>query len=189
MITTTMNIGIKLRLLRGNMSQGELARRSSVDKAIISKIEAGKMAGSVSCHQRLAQAFGLRLSEFYSYMEKHEGSPVEVHPGDKKDSTYGNFLEIITSIPLSKRMLPVLMTLKKNESRFLEETMKKVEWFIMLLEGDVEVEVEGKTYRLTHPAGANKGDSLYSMSSRKHIIKNIGSGAAKLLCVSSPPVL
>jgi mannose-6-phosphate isomerase-like protein (cupin superfamily) len=122
-------------------------------------------------------------------MERHEGSPVEVHPGDKKDTTYGNFLEIITSIPLSKRMLPVVMTLKKNESRFLEETMKKVEWFIMLLEGEVQVDIEGKSYRLLHREGANKGDSMYSMSSKKHILKNTGSGPAKVLCVSSPPVL
>jgi len=186
---TTMNIGIKLRLLRGNITQGELARRSGVDKAIISKIEAGKMAGSVSCHQNLAQAFGLKLSEFYSYMEKHESVPVELHQGDKKDTTYGNFLEIITSIPLSKRMLPVLMTLKKNEVRFLEETMKKVEWFIMLLEGEVQVDIEGKVYKLARREGANKGDSIYSMSSKKHVLRNIGAGAAKLLCVSSPPVL
>lgn len=185
-----MNIGDKIRALRGNMTQAELARRSKVDKAIISKIESGKMSGTIECHKRLAEAFGLKLSELYAYFEETGLEPAEFYPGNNgKTDTYQDFLEIITHLPLSKKILPTFLTLEPNEEKFLEETLKKVERFILILTGEVEVEIEGKIYQLKKGQDSLKGDSLYSASPMKHRIKNVGASTAIALCVSSPPVL
>lgn len=182
-------IGKKLRLLRGDMNQAELSRRSGIDNAIISKIESGKISGSVSCHQKLAAVFGLRLSEFYAYLEADEVSPIDFHSGNGKTDTYEEFLEILTTIPLAKKMLPTLFSLRPNEERYLEETLKEAERFIMILQGIVEIEVEGNRYVLRKDRRHDKGDSLYSKSHKRHRIKNIGASPARLLCVSAPPVL
>jgi transcriptional regulator with XRE-family HTH domain len=184
-----MEIGNKLRLLRGNMTQAELARRSGVDKAIISKIESRKMQGTVECHEKLANVFGLKLSELYAFLEEEKSEPAEFHPGNKKTDIYENFLEILTTIPLSKKMLPTIMSLQPNDERYLEETLKKVERFIIVLEGTIEVEIEGKVYRLKKETNYDKGDSIYSNSPKRHKIKNTGGSIAKALCISSPPVL
>ena len=184
-----MEIGKKLKLLRGNMTQAELARRSGVDKAILSKIEAGKMPGTVKCHTKLAGVFGLKLSEFYAYLEKEKYEPIEFHSGNSKSDFYQNFLEILTSIPLSKKMLPTFITLKPHEEKFLEETIKEAERFIMVLEGKIEIALNGKVHHLEKKSECERGDSLYSMSSERHRIKNVGNGVARALCVSSPPVL
>ncbi len=184
-----MDKGEKFRLLRGNMTQADLAQRSGVDKAIISKIESGKMPGTVECHKKLAEVFGLKLSELYAYLEEDKLEPAEYHPGGAKTDVYQDFLEILTNKPLAKKMLPTFITLKPKEEKFLEETLKKVERFIMALEGEIEVEVEGKNYRLRKGPGSEKGDSLYSTSPKRHKIKNTGSNVAKALCVSAPPVL
>jgi len=109
------------------MTQDELSLRSGVDKAIISKIESGKMPGTVECHKKLAEVFGLKLSELYAYLENGKPGPAEFHSGTSKTDVYQDFLEILTSIPLNKRMLPTFITLKPSEERFLEETVKKVE--------------------------------------------------------------
>lgn len=184
-----MDIGSKLRLLRGNMTQAELARRSSVDKAIISKIESGKMVGTVECHQKLAEVFGLKLSELYAYLEEDKPSPVEYHPGNHKTDVYQDFYEILTTVPLSKKILPTFITLGEHEEKFLEETLKKVERFIIVLEGEIEIEVEGSVYHLKKENDYEKGDSIYSSSQKRHRIKNAGRGVAKALCISAPPVL
>jgi transcriptional regulator with XRE-family HTH domain len=184
-----MNQGEKFRLLRSNMTQAELAKRSGVDKAIISKIESGKMSGTVESHKKLAEAFGLKLSELYAYLENGKPDPAELHLSSSKTDVYQDFLEILTSIPLNKRMLPTFMTLKPSEEKFLEETVKKAERFLIILEGKVEIAVENKTYTLKKEVNAEHGDSIYSSSSQRHRIKNIGSSVAKLLCISSPPVL
>ena len=185
-----MNIGEKIKALRGNMTQAELARRAKVDKAIISKIESGKMSGTIECHKRLADAFGLKLSELYAYFEEAKPEPAEFYLGNNgKSDTYQDFLEIITHLPLSKKMLPTFVTIEPQEEKFLEETLKKVERFILILEGEIEVEIEGKIYKLKREQGSPKGDSLYSASAQKHRIKNVGTSTAIALCVSSPPVL
>lgn len=181
--------GEKLRLLRGNMTQEELSKRSSVDKAIISKIERGKMTGTVECYKKIARAFGLKLSELYAYFEEENPRPVEFHPGGRKTDVYQNFLEILSSIPLSKRMLPMMLTLQPAEERHLEETMKPSERFLIILGGEVEITTEGKTYKLVYSEDNEKGDSIYSKSPERHIIKNSGNVVARVLCVSSPPVL
>jgi len=184
-----MDISNKLKLLRGNMTQAELSRRSSVDKAIISKIEAGKMSGTVECHEKLANVFGLKLSELYAFAEEEKPEPAEFHPGNKKTDFYQDFLEILTAIPLSKKMLPTFVNLQPNEEKYLEETLKKVERFIIVLVGIIEIEIEGKVYRIKKEADFDKGDSIYSNSPKRHRIKNIGDCIAKALCISSPPVL
>jgi transcriptional regulator with XRE-family HTH domain len=184
-----MDLGKKLRLLRGNMTQAELAGRSGVDKAIISKIESGKMGGTVECHQKLAEVFGLKLSEFYAFVEEKTPEPAELHSGNNKTDVYQNFLEILTTIPLAKKMLPSFITLQPREEKFLEETLKNVERFIIVLEGEVAISVEGKVYYLKKDPGYEKGDSLYSLSPKRHSIKNTGSEISRILCVSCPPVL
>lgn len=184
-----MELGKKLKLLRGNMTQAELAGRSGVDKAIISKIESGKMDGTVDCHQKLAEVFGLKLSEFYAFVEEKTAEPAELHYGNNKTDVYQNFLEILTAIPLAKKMLPSFITLHPGEEKFLEETLKNVERFIIVLEGEVDINVEGKMYCLKKEPGHEKGDSLYSLSPKRHSIKNTGTDTSRILCVSCPPVL
>lgn len=184
-----MEIGEKIRILRGNMTQAELASRSDVDKAIISKIESGKMAGTVDCHKKIAQVFGLKLSEFYAYLESNEIQPAILRLGSAQTDMYQDFLELLTNIPLSKLMLPTFIRLKPKEEKFLEETLKKVERFIYVLEGTIEIIIEDVSYQLQKDPKEEKGDSLYSTSSKRHLIKNTGSAIAKVLCVSAPPVL
>jgi transcriptional regulator with XRE-family HTH domain len=184
-----MDIGAKLRLLRGNMTLTELARRADVDKAIVSKIESGKMTGTVECHRKLAEVFGLKLSEFYAFMEDEKSEPAEFREGKSKSDVYQEFLEILTTIPLAKKMLPTFISLKPGEQQHLEETLKKVERFIYILEGEINVTVEGKTYTLKKDGACEKGDSLYSASLQRHTLKNSGAAIACALCISSPPVL
>lgn len=184
-----MEIGEKIKLLRRNLTQADLSQRSGIDKAIISKIENGKMRGTMECHKKIAEVFGLKLSEFYAYLEEEKTQPAQTHYGDAKTDIYQGFLEILTSVPLSKKMLPTLITLKPGQEMFLEEIIKKVERFIYIVSGNIEVEVENKTYSLKKDSKLDKGDSLYSTSNHRHKIKNTGSLEAKVLCISAPPVL
>ncbi|MGE5308018.1 MAG: helix-turn-helix domain-containing protein [Deltaproteobacteria bacterium] len=184
-----LQIGTKLKLLRGNMTQAELARRSGVDKAIISKIESGKMSGTIECHRKLAEVFGLKLSELYAFLEDEKPEPAEFHPGNQKADLYQDFLQILTTIPLAKKILPTFITLKPGEEKSLPESNKQVERFIIILEGEADVEIDGKTYRMKKEPSYEKGDSIYSTSTQRYRIRNTGNANARLLIVTSPPVL
>jgi len=81
---TIMDISNKLKILRGNMTQAELSRRSGVDKAIISKIEAGKMSGTVECHEKLANVFGLNFLNYMRLRKRKNPSLPNSIPAIKK---------------------------------------------------------------------------------------------------------
>lgn len=184
-----MVLSKKLKNLRGSMSQAELARRAGVDKAIISKIESGKMAGTVDCHKKVASALGLTLSELYAYLEEKQTGNVEFRSGLSHSDRYGDFLEILTEIPLSKKMLPTFITLKPKQTCDLEESVKDVERFIIIIEGEVQVSIDKTVYSLKKENRSSKGDSLYSRDASRHQLKNTGTQTASLLCISAPPVL
>jgi len=122
-------------------------------------------------------------------MEDEKPEPAEFREGNTKSDVYQDFLEILTTIPLAKKMLPTFVSLKPGETQYLEETLKKVERFIYILNGEIDITVESRTYHLKKDANAEKGDSLYSTSMQRHTIKNTGNTVARALCISSPPVL
>jgi len=184
-----LQIGAKLKLLRGNMTQAELSHRSGIDKAIISKIESGKMAGTIDCHRKLAEVFGLKLSGLYAFLEDEEQEPAEFRPGSQQSALSQDCLQILTAIPLAKKILPAFITLKPFEERSLAESGKQGERFIIILEGEAEIEIGGGTYKLRKETEHEKGDSLYSLSAQKYRIRNTGAADAKLLIVTSPPSL
>lgn len=47
-------------------------------------LETGKMTGTIECHRKLGGVFGLKLSEFYAYMEDSSPSPVQFHSAETK---------------------------------------------------------------------------------------------------------
>ncbi len=93
---------------------------------------------------------------------------------------------------ISQAGLPVpprFVILSNAFEKFLEETLKKVERFIIIIEGEIEIGIDSKVYCLKKESNCEQGDSLYSTSSARHKIKNIGDSVARALCVNSPPVL
>lgn len=125
-----MEINKGLKKLRGSMTQSELSKISGVDKAIISKIESGKMSGTLACHKKIAEALGLKLSEFYHCLEDGKFHTAEFCPGhEKRVGTYPDFMEVLTNLPFSKKLLPSIITLQPLERISLAETDKEVERF------------------------------------------------------------
>lgn len=64
-------VGTRLRAMRKarRLTMEELASASGVDTATISRIERGKMVGTLECHFRLAAALGISLAELYTRIQ------------------------------------------------------------------------------------------------------------------------
>lgn len=63
-----MELGEKLKALRlrDHMTLVELSRRSGVSKSLLSRIESGRSVPTVTTIQKIASAFGIILSDFFS---------------------------------------------------------------------------------------------------------------------------
>lgn len=180
-----LNVGNYLKRARKTqkMTLAQLSDKSSVALATISRIEAGKMTGTVESHMQLAKALGLSLPQFYSEVEKSELSQKQ----SKQESQANTFVQnkdisstILTKDIFSKKMLPLLIELKPEGKTNKEKLSVGTEKFLYILSGKVEVVIGESKETLA------KGTTLYFDASQSHHIKNIDNKEALCLCVVTP---
>ena len=185
------NVGARLRMLRTSqkVTLVELAEAAGVDAATISRMETGKMSGTLGSHIRLATALGVKLTELYAGIEearikgaatlqpRSQRSDVYVHQAGKSSLT------MLTSDILKKKLMPVLITIEPGGSTHREEAKVGTERFLYVLEGEVEAKIGEAAHRL------KRGSTLYFDASIPHSLRNVGSRTARCLSVVTPPVL
>ena len=185
------SVGARLRFLRKSQKVRlvELAKASGVDAATISRIETGKMSGTLESHIKLATALGYKVTDLYAGIEEARvKDAVTMQPPSRQGDVYvhqagKSSIAMLTSDVLKKKLMPVLITIEPGGSTHKEEARVGTEKFLYVLEGAVEAKIGETTHAL------KRGSSLYLDASVPHRLKNIGRAAAKCLSVMTPPVL
>ena len=183
-----MHVGAIINKIRKekNLTLQDLSQRSGVALATLSRIENGKMMGTLDSHMNIAKAFEMTLPELYRDLPSSKKT-VDVQKSKAKPDVYihdnRSSSEMLASYVSNKKMMPVLIKLSKGGNSHKEETKPGVEKFIYVLDGKVEAEIGQEKYNLT------RGDTLYFESSLPHYFKNTGAGEARLISVTCPPTL
>ena len=188
---TAKSIGARLRALRkaGKVTLVELAKAAAVDAATISRIETGKMTGTLECHIRLATALGVKITDLYAGIEEARvKDAVTVQSAARRGDVYvheagKSSIAMLTSDILKKKLMPVLVTIEAGGSTHKEEAKVGTEKFLYVLEGTLEARIGDAIHEL------KRGSSLYLDASVPHSLKNAGRSTAKCLSVVTPPVL
>ena len=183
-----MYIGETVHKLRKEhrMTLVELAEKSGVALATLSRMENGKMTGTLESHMKICEALGIALPDLYKnlypskkavdFQKRKSRTDVFIH--DKKSSE-----EMLASKVLNKKMMPVLIKIAKGGKTQKEETKPGIEKFIYVLDGKIEASIGEEKYNL------GRNDSLYFESNVPHYLKNIGAGDARIISVVCPPTL
>ena len=181
-----MQIGGIIRNIRKEheMTLVELADKSGVALATLSRMENGRMTGTLESHMKICEALNVTLPDLYKnlYPSKKavdiqkERSRTDIFIHDKKSSE-----EMLASKVLNKKMMPVLIKIARGGKTQKEETKPGVEKFIYVIDGKIEAAIGEEKYTLS------KNDSLYFESLTPHFFKNINNRDSKLLCIISPP--
>ena len=183
-----MDISQKIRSLRKEkkLTLRQLSQASGVALATLSRIETGRMLGTIESHKSIASALGKTLSQLYSDIEKQE-KPVE-HQSLKNRTDL--FLHndkasyyMLTSNMLSKKMMPVILKIAPGGKTTPEQSTIETEKFIYVLKGQVGVIIADEGHAL------KKGETLYFNGNASHYIKNTGKEEAHAICVITPPAL
>ncbi len=183
-----MTIGKKIRQLRRtrDWTLADLAKRSGVALSSLSRMETGRMTGTLESHIRITRALGVRLPELYADLDAG-GSPLEIRrnseEADRLGQGKGAWLTALATGISQKKMLPVLVRLQPGRSTRQQQGPVGTERWLYLLKGKLEIVAGQEQVRL------NKGDSLYLQGSLPYQLKNVGHGPALALSVSSPPAL
>lgn len=183
-----MHVGGIIHILRKErkMTLLELSNKSGVALATLSRMENGKMTGTLASHINICKALELSLPDLYRDLEssaktidiqaKKTRANIFVH--DKKTTS-----EMLVPNILNKKMMPTMIKITKGGNTHNEETKPGIEKFVYVLDGKIEASIGKERYIL------GKGDTLYFESSVSHYFKNVGSLDARLICVITPPTL
>jgi quercetin dioxygenase-like cupin family protein/DNA-binding XRE family transcriptional regulator len=188
---TAKTVGSRLRSLRKNqkVTLVELAKASGVDAATISRIETGRMTGTLESHVKLVTALGEKLTALYSGIEDDRATKaVAIQSAASRTDVYvhqaGKFsTAMLTSDVLKKKLMPVLISIEPGGTTHREETRVGTEKFLYVLEGKVEAHVGDAVHLL------KGGSTLYFDASIPHTLANAGRSVARCLSVVTPPVL
>lgn len=168
------------------MTLVELAEKSGVALATLSRMENGRMTGTLDSHMRICEALGTTLPELYKnlYPSKKavdlqkQRTRADVFIHDKKSAE-----EMLASKVLNKKMMPVLVKIAKGGKTQTEETKPGIEKFVYVLDGKIEAAIGEEKYNL------GRNDSLYFESNIPHYLKNTGAADARIISVVCPPTL
>lgn len=178
-----MQVGKRIRELREarKMKLIDLAEISGVQIATLSRIENGKMTGTLESHQQIARALGIELAQLYQNLpDEPSAEPVSQHEAESFSYNDKAAYEILTSRVNYKKMLPMVLRIETGGSTNEEQNKIGTEKFVFVLEGKIVAAVGDKSY----PLSAQQ--SLYFDATRKHHFENAGKKTAKLIVVQSP---
>ena len=181
-----IELGSRLRTLRKErgLSLEQLAGKSGVALATLSRMENGKGSGTFRTHQRISEALGLSLPELYRDLRQQDSEAVLMDTQREEVETF-NYDEKASAIFLAKQvsgrqMLPQMLILQPGGQTALEQYSSGTERWVFGLEGTVEVTVGSRSYRIT------AGGTLYLKASLPHRFENQEQVVAKIISVTSP---
>ena len=186
-----MKIGPRVRVLRKEqqLTLAQLAKASGVALATISRIETGRMTGTLESHVALARALKATLPELYAGLEGADGrARAAVQTKAARTEVYAHAagrssLRMLTQDVLKKKMMPVLVEIAVGGRTQAEQAPRGTEKFLYVMDGAVEVTVGEERLAL------KREETLYFDASLKHAVRNTTRSPARVLCVLTPPVL
>ncbi len=174
---------VKTLRKRQNLTIVEVMQRSGIDKATLSRIENGKMRGSVTTHLKIAEALGIRLPDLYEDVlaEQHqEAEKITRQKVETFSHSSGAVAELLTTGTLQKKMMPVLLKIRENGRTEIEEYPIGTERFLYIIKGLLYLTLGGQKTIL------KKGESLYFNGARPHHFENGAKAEALCLSVITP---
>jgi len=183
------NLGDKIRALRKKlgMTQKELADQVGLTPSFISQLEKNLISPSLDSLLKLSEK--LNTQAIYFLMDSEGGSvqKMVIKPNERQEIHLQELksnnvkLQLLVSDVLNRIMEPHYLTLKEGAAVNGHFYTHKGDEFAYVLEGELEVEIQGEKQIL------KQGDSLYLESAFPSKWVNVGKGDAVLLWVLSPP--
>ena len=178
-------LGHRIKTLRKErrVTLVQVAQKTGIDQATLSRIENEKMTGTLESHMRIAEALGLRLPQLYeALINKVEEARDKVTKKKMESFSHssGAIAELLTSSVLQKKMMPLLLKIKPKGRTEVEEYPAFTERFIYVTAGTIEVTLGDNKREL------KTGESLYFNGAEPHHFRNTSKTEARCLSVMTP---
>ncbi len=165
------------------MTLVEISQKTGVAQATLSRIETGTMIGTVECHEKVAEALGIGLSELYTGVDARYDQVTHLSQKDTRAVTHHTkdvTVELLTQESSKKKITPLVLTLQGGGKTEKETNERGVEKFVWVLDGNVKVKLD------TQEVALKSQETLYFDASIPHQFVNEGQKAAKVFIAVSP---
>lgn len=179
------HLGQNIRSLRESrkLTLKQVSSNTGIDVATLSRIENGKMTGTIQSHMSIAKVLGVRLPDLYEKAIEGERKPATANLSGIFSHSGGSLSELLTSGVLQKRMMPVRLRLRAKAKTVTEELPLGTDRFTYVLSGKVDLVIKN----VSHPL--SEGESLYFNASLPHYFSNLTKTPSTCLIVTTPAVL
>jgi transcriptional regulator with XRE-family HTH domain len=176
-------IGEHIRRLRSDraLSVRAFAAQTGFSPSFISQLENGQVSPSLGSLQKIAEALGVTLGEFFAAAETGE-EPLIVRPGDRRrlDSTWTDaYIEALGAMARSRRLEPVLVTFGPGGKSGPHPHAHSREEFAFILKGKVTLTLADEENLLV------AGDAVMLPAQAPRLWENRTPESAEILIVSS----
>ncbi len=171
---------IKERRQELNLSLRSLGELTGLTASFISQIENDLTEPSINSLQKIAVALKVPIFTFLNGTEHPERV---VRQNARKRLSFPNphlQYDLLTD-DLSRQMAGFLIRLKSGESHSTQQLYKATEEFMYVLQGELDIKINGNTYQL------QPGDSIYYEGALLTGFSSIGAEDLIALCVLTPP--
>jgi transcriptional regulator with XRE-family HTH domain len=178
-----LKLGEKIKALRlaSELTQAELADRAQLTKGFISQLENDQSSIQIDSLAAILKALGVSLAEFFS-----EPADVKaVYSPDERiglDNKGASRFEILVPGSTNNLMDPIFIELAPGE-RLDKQAPLPGEQFGYVLKGTVSLRLNKKVFKVAQQ------HCFYFSSDRAHQIFNNSKSVARLIWVSSPPLM
>ena len=177
----SVDVGGRLRQLREGqaMSMRALAQRSNLSANALSMIERGRVSPSVSTLNKLAEALGVSITEFFGHVQARQ-DVVLIRSDERARVPFARGLwEGLGGERFSGRVEPFVLTLDNGAGSGQRWMVHTGHEFVYCLRGKLEYVVEEQRFEL------ESGDSLIFAAHLRHRWRNPGKTVTNALVVIS----
>lgn len=174
-VKTAFNLGEKIKDLRErrNMSLRDLSKKSGVSANALSLIERNKTSPTVSTLLAIANAFGVKLNDFFSEPEEEKGDYV-IYKGSQRGES--DVQQLAANLK-GQNLNPVMLRLAPRERFAKEVCVHPGDEFVYCLSGSLECEIGDERVRL------DVGDAVTYKGAIPHRINNPSEDVSSALVV------
>jgi len=176
------DVGRTLRTLRRerDLSLAQVAEATEISASFLSLVENGKSDITFSRLIRLIDFYGIGFADL---MPDRDSSDAVVVRSAERRHVYSpaEGIDVFLLAPDTDRVMMPILSLYEPGSEYAAYVTHEGEEFIFVVEGAIELELEG-----SEPVVLAPGDSAYYTADRSHSFRNASDGPTKLFAVITP---
>jgi quercetin dioxygenase-like cupin family protein/DNA-binding Xre family transcriptional regulator len=181
------SVGPALRQVRKarNLSLHDVAEATGISASFLSLVEKDRSDITIGRLVRLIDFYGISITDLLPFAAREE-YPEVIRPSDRRalqSAVEGIDVYLLTS-DTKRQMMPLEVDFEPG-ARLAEPGRHAGEEWILVLEGELRLELEGSEPRLLR-----QGDSAYYPAERPHLLSNASeTERLRVVCVDTPPTM